>query len=247
MKAKFDMPKLERSLKRFAKDFGETNAQAVVRWSVQACRELAMETQVWGTKNTRGIQEGAIFADSLNVLLVVDSLQSSGRGYRATNQGKVYHVSRDKACLSAEEVNDWIELNRTRRRGRTARLPVYERKACDKRTHTAAMKIRYKRAGMAKGAWLGAGADIARAQTGMDRMAIGKNFLSYAQKHSKWGSARPSLTGWKPFAEITNRTAHSADKNVLTRGGKDRAVAWSLKKTLAWYKKAVKRLNQKPA
>jgi len=242
------MQNLERSLKRFSKDFGETTGQAVVRWSVQACRELALETQAVPNnkgEKPRGKQEGAIFKDSLNVLLVVDTLQSSGRGYRATNLGKTYYVSADKTCRTPEEINNWIELNRTRRRGRTAMIPVFERKACDKKTHKAAMKIRYKNAGIAKGAWLGAGADIARAQTGMERMSIGKNFLSYAQKHSKWGSARPSLSGWKPFADITNRAAHSADKNVLTRGGKDRAVGYSLKKTIAWYRKAMKKVDQK--
>lgn len=247
IKAEIDRPKLERSLKRFAKEFGESNAQAVTRWAVNACRELAFETQAWGTKGTRKKQEGAIIADAYNVLLVVDELVKTqrGAGYRATNQGKSYGVSADNALLSPEDVNEWIELNRTRRRGRTAKLPPTERKACDQRTFKAAMKVRFARAGMAKGGWLGAGQMIARAQTGQERINIGKNFLSYAQKHGGKGHARKPISGWKPFAEISNRTAHSSNKNVLTAGGQKRAMDWSLKKTLNWYRKSVRALDKK--
>ena len=93
IKAEIDQPKLERSLKRFAKQFGDTNAQAVIRWSVQVCRELAMETQVWGKVKTRKKQEGAMYKDALNVLLVVEKLEKNkGQGFRATNQGKSYGV-----------------------------------------------------------------------------------------------------------------------------------------------------------
>jgi hypothetical protein len=244
-KADIDRPKLERSLKRFAKDFGETNAQALVRWSVNACRELAFETQVWGRSKTKGKQEGAILADSYNVLLVVDKLTPAGRSYRVQNQGKSYSVRADQVLTDAEAINDWIEVNRTRRRGRTAKLPPTERMVCDAATHKKAMRVRYARAGMAKGGWIGAGQDIATAQKGQDRITIGKNYLSYAHKHAKFGSAKRPRGGWSPFAEITNRVAHSSNKNVLTSAAPARAFAWSLKKTVKWYATALRKQNQK--
>jgi hypothetical protein len=246
--ADIDRPKLERSLKRFAKEFGETNAQALVRWSVNACRELAVETQVWGKTKTKAKQEGAIISDAYQVLLVVDELTATGRGYKSTNQGKTYYVSAHQVCLSAEDANDWIEINRTRRRARTAHLPISERKVCDRSVFKKAMKGRSARAGMAKGAWLGAGQEIARAQKGQERVNIGKNFLSYAQKHGKFGSAIKPRGGWKPFCEISNRVAHSSDKNVLTAAAPGRAFAWSLKKTVKWYSSALRRQDkqQKP-
>jgi len=244
-KADIDRPKLERSLKRFAKDFGETNAQALVRWSVNACRELAFETQVWGRSKTKGKQEGAILADSYNVLLVVDKLTPSGRSFRVHNQGKTYSVKPDQVLNDPEAINEWIEVNRTRRRGRTAKLPPTERKVCDAATHKKAMRARYARAGMAKGGWIGAGQEIARAQKGQDRVTIGKNYLSYAHKHAKFGSASRPRNTWAPFVGITNRVAHSSDKNVLTAAAPARAFAWSLKKTVKWYATALRRQNQK--
>jgi len=146
---------------------------------------------------------------------------------------------------AVEEVNDWIEIHRTRRRGRTAVLPIHERKAVDRAIFKKAMAIRYKRAGMAKGGWIGAGQEIAKAQAGQERVNIGKNFLSYAQKHGHFGSARRPKSGWSPTVGITNKVAHSGDKNVLTSAAPKRAFDWSLKKTLKWYSKALKAQDQK--
>ena len=245
IKATIDRPHLEKSLKKFAKQFGESSAQAVVRWSVQTCRELAMETQAWGKRETKKKQEGAILADAYNVMLVVDSLTRTGKGYRATSQGKSYYVSAIKVITSPGEVGDWIEIHRTRRRGRTARIPIEERKVVDRKTFKKGMKERIARAGMAKGAWLGAGQVIARAQTGQERIAIGKNFLGYAQKHSAMGAAKKPREGWKPVAGLTNKAAHSASRHVLSDSGIRRAVEFGLKKTVKWYQETLAAIDRK--
>ena len=216
-----------------------------MRWSVQACREFAFETQVWGKSKTKGVQEGAILADSYNVLLVVDSLKSSGRGYKAENRGKTYYAQAHKVLLSPEQINDWIELNRTRRRARTAKLAVEDRKICDRATHAKAMRIRYKAAGMAKGGWLGAGMDIARAQTGQDRINIGKNFLGYAQKHSHFGSSIKPREGWSPASYLTNRVGHSGNSHVLKSGASKKAIEFGLSKTVKWYASALRAIDKK--
>lgn len=226
--ANIDRAKLEQSLKDFAKDFGETNAQAIVRWSVNACRELAFETQVWGKTKTKAKQEGAIIADAYNVINIVERVGKN-----------------KKALHTPEEVNSWIEQNRTRRRARTAKLPISERRVCTRAIFNKAMRIRFQRAGMAKGGWLGAGQEIAKAQKGQDRINIGKNYLSYAQKHGHFGSAKKPMEGWSPFAEITNRVSYSGDKNVLTAAAPSRAFDWSLKKTIKWYRSALRAINQK--
>lgn len=97
---------------------------------------------------------------------------------------------------------------------------------------------------MAKGGWLGAGQQIATAQRGTDRINIGKNFLGYAQKHGRFGSARKPVAGWKPTAEITNRVRHSADSGVLSPAQSKQAIEWGLKKTITWYRAALRRQNQ---
>ena len=246
IKAEIDQPKLERSLKRFGKQLGETNAQAVIRWSVQVCRELAMETQVWGKVKTRAKQEGAIRGDAFNVLIVVDELKKTGgTGYRATNQGSSFGVSARRVLLDENQVNDWIEMNRTRRGARTAKLPIGEKKICDAKIFKAAMKSRMARAGMAKGAWLGAGNDIARAQTGADKMTIGRNFLNYTQKHAAWGNAKKPTNGWKPVAGVTSKLAYSGKSNVLARSGMTKAIKFGLSKTVKFYQKAIKANDKK--
>jgi hypothetical protein len=229
--AKFDIPKLEKSLKKAAKKFGDTTAQAVTRWGIQVCRELAVSTQVYGKSKTRDKQISAIIADAYNVLLVTDG-----------NVG-----SRNKRGLfSPEEVNDWIDLNRTRRRARTAKLPHSERKYCTRTVFDAAIKIRSVRAGMAKGGWLGVGMDLAKGQTGAQRINIGKNFLGYAQKHSAFGEGNPARTGWTPRAVLHNQSAHSASNYVLSNSEREKAIGWGLKKTLTWYRTALRKSLEKP-
>lgn len=246
IKAELDQPKLERSLKRFSKQLGESQAQAVIRWSIQVCRELAMETQVWGKVKTRSKQEGAMYKDALNIILVVERLEKTrGRGYVATNQGKSYGVPARKALLDPQMVNNWIELNRTKRNARTAELPATERMVCDQVVFKAAMKIRLARAGMAKGAWIGAGNEIARAQTGADKITIGKNFLNYAQKHKQWGDAKKPSNGWKPVAGITSKLAYSGNPRVLHRSGIDKAIKFGLSKTVKYYQKAIRAIDKK--
>lgn len=245
MQSQIDKPKLEKTLKAFAKKFGDTSAQAVIRWSVNACRELAFETQVWGKSQTKGKQEMAMMADAYNVLVVVDELRRGKTGITATNQGRKYGVPADRAIWDIVGVNDWIEQNRTRRRGRTSKLPISERNIVSRQIFQKAMRERNKRAGMAKGGWIGAGQTIARAQHGIAKVNIGKNYLSYAQKHESYGTAEKPASGWRPFSKLTNKLAYSSDKNVLTTGGAKRSIDWSLKKTVKWYGMAMKELDKK--
>lgn len=243
--ASIDRQKLQRSLRRFAKDFGDTNAQALCRWGVQTCRELAKSTQAFGQTKTKGKQEGAILGDSLNVLIVVEKLTSTRRGYNAENQGKKSWVSPEKAITSPDQVVEWIDKNRTRRNRRTAKLPISERMVCDVQTHKKAMAIMNRDAGIAKGGWIGAGQDIANAQRGTDRVNIGKNFLSYTQKHRRFGSAKKPIPGWSPKAEISNRARHTGTNYVLSKSHSTAAIDWGLKKTVSWYRAALRRQDQK--
>jgi hypothetical protein len=232
IKAELDIPELQRSLRKFSKMFGETNAQAVVRWSVQTCRELAFETQVWGKKKTQGKQRGAIVKDAYNVVMV---------------QAKIPKKRRNKKIIrDAGELVDWINLNRVRRGARTAKLPIHERKLCSRAVFNKAITIKTKRAGMAKGGFLGAGMDIARRQKGQDKINIGKNYFGYAHKHSHFGSAtKPKAGSKKPTSKITNRVSYTSDEYVIKKSAMKKAMKEGLKKTLEWYKSALRRQNKK--
>lgn len=228
IKATIDRPKLERSLKRFAKDFGDTNAQAICRWGVQTCRELAGSSQVFGTSSAaKKKQWNSIETGMRTVLSIVPNSTSR----------------KTRLLTSDHEIHQWIDSNQNSR-GRTAKLPIEERLCVTEEMFKKVLRQRQALAGMAKGGWIGAGQEIAAAQRGSDRISIGKNFLGYAHKHGKFGSATKPIGGWKPKAEIFNRARHSGHANVLSQSSAKRAIEWGLKKTVTWYRSALRRQNQ---
>lgn len=248
IQAEFDIPKLQKSLEKAMNAFGDTNTQAVARWSVQVGRELAVSTQVYGKSKTRQKQEWAIESDARNVIFPVESIRPSrtGKTVRATHKGKSFNWPQDRVLKSESEINEWIEMNRTRRRGRTPKLPFPELAICDAKLFQKALKGRFAKAGMAKGAWLGAANDAARMQTGAQRISIGKNFLSYAQKHASGGDAKMQKGGgFRPIAELINKRAHSGDPHVLSKAEISRSIGFGLQKTIRWYRAAAKKALEK--
>lgn len=247
-KTEIDMRKLESDLRKFGKQFGDASAQAVTRWGVSVCRELAKNTQPFGTgAKSKRTQEGAITADAYNVLLVVDTARSAGRTMKCTSQGKTFYVQSGKYLSSPKEVNDWISINRTRRRRRTAKLSIEDKKTCTKRTLAAALKLRKAKAGEAKGGWLVAGQKIARSQSGAQQIQIGARYIAYAQKAAGGkGNAIAPKSGWNPTATLNNLVKHSSDTDVLRKGSIDRSIQWGLKNTLKWYRMAMRPKKQKP-
>lgn len=220
----FDRPKLEKSLKKFARKFGDNNAQAIARWGVQVCRELAFETQPYGKAKTKQAQYGAIIKDAYNVINILDKVGTRNK----------------KFLRSADEVNQWIDSQRTRRNRRTVKLPISERKVCTRSIFDKAMKIRLAKAGMAKGAWIGTGQQIASHQTGNEKIMIGKTFLSWTQKHTSMGAATKPISGFFASTKLTNKTAHSASSYVLSDSKSKKAIDWGLKKTIKWYSRTLK-------
>jgi hypothetical protein len=224
--ADIDMAKLQRSLKAAAGAFGESNKQALVRWSIQTCRELAYSTQVFGRSKTKGKQEGAILADALRLILV---------------RRKGERIDKKRALKSEDEVNEYLDKNMPkRRRKKAAPLPIEDRMECSEAIFKKAMRRRYQRAGMAKGGFIGAGQDIAKRQTGQGRINIGKNVLGYAQKHTSFGSASLSSVPTKPLATLKNRAKHTSTNYVLKTGAETQASRKALPPTIRWYKSALR-------
>jgi hypothetical protein len=244
IKAEIDQAKLEKSMRHWSKRFGHTTAQTVCRWAVRTCAELAFETQVHGKNKSRGKQVGAIFRDATNVLFSAEKITTRGATSRVfMPSGDVFNIPNERILTSPEEINEWIEVNRTRRRRRTAKLPNDVKKFCTMAHFKKALAVRNARAGMAKGGWIGAGNDIAKAQNGERKETIGVNFFKYAQKHSHFGSAKRPSDGWRPYAGITNNVQHSRD--ALDKNGQKKAITHGLKKALKQYKFAVKALDKK--
>lgn len=224
--ATINQRKLEKSIRRYAKQFGESSAQAVTRWSVQTCRELAKYTQPFG-KNTA--QRKPIWKDALNCVIPLKGRQPRGLF----------------ALKTPQEIIDWIDVNRIRRGRRVPKLPVNQRKKCSMDNLKRAIEIKSKQLGMAKGGWIGAGQQIARNQIGTNRINIRSNFISYAHKFANLGTATPPTNGFKPVATTTNKARHGSTNYVLRMSQIKRAIADGRKNTLKFYKNVLNKINNK--
>jgi hypothetical protein len=220
MKMQTDKKMLEQSLKKASKAFGESTEQSTFRWGVQIARDLAGYTQAFGRgKQAKEKQIGAIWRDALNVCIQVKESE--------------------KAQLNSEaEAIAWINQHRTRRGKRTAVLPENKRKSIKRSMLETVIVRKSERVGSAKGAWIGAGQDIARKQIGMKKIAIGKNFLGYAQKFASEGRAIVKKKIFDTDATLANSIEHTANPYVLRDNQKQKAVNSALNRTIKWYEKA---------
>jgi hypothetical protein len=247
-----DMVKFEKSIERFSKQFGDSNEQAICRWGVQAARELAVVTAVFGGRGrgssaaqSRKRQLDAIWKDALQIILAVDAVTRTAKGWKVSNQGKTYYISSRQYLSSPAEINQWIRINRTRRRRRTAKLDVIEKKVALRKNVEKAVRERHKSSGEAKGGWLAAGKSLAQKQTGAQRITIGASFLGYAQKTRATGSGTLKKGVFNPSAFLTNNVPHSSDKSVLSANQAQKAIDGALPNTLKWYRSALRAINRK--
>jgi hypothetical protein len=119
------------------------------------------------------------------------------------------------------------------------------RAVCKKSDFNKTLRARKARAGIAKGAWVGAGREIARKQRGAQRLAIGKSFLSWTQKHANFGDIRTRLRAFRAQADLINKARHAKSSYVIKDSHKKKAVYWGGRKTLKWYRRAAKQALDK--
>ena len=243
IKAEFDMAKLELSLKKAAKAFGDTTTQAVARWSVQTGRELAGETSAHGRGTDAKKKQHSAIEAGANMVIWKVSITGTTKGGNArfAYEGQSHVWPAERVIKSVSEFDDWIEKFRTGKNRYTKRPHFNELAICDEGLFKKALKARQMRAGIAKGAWLGAANKAATFQRGAQRINIGKNFLGYAQKHAGRGTAKVDFgAGFRPSGKLENRSEHSGKSWVLSSAKTQKALGWGLRKTITWYRKAAK-------
>ena len=215
---KVDTATLEKSLTRARKAFGESTDQALYRWGVQVARELAGVTQAYGkNKSLRDVQSKAIYKDAMNVCRLVTS---------------------NPQLKNGQQCFEWIERHRTRKRRRTPVISEQEKKTVTAEILNQGLVEKFKRIGMAKGAWLGAGIELEAKQHGTEKINIGKNFLAYAQKWRHLGNAIIGRKIFSPTLVLENNVKHSASSEILPDPRKKTTVKRALINTLKWYDKA---------
>ena len=252
-----DEAKLSRDIEKASKRFGHTTRQAVAALAVQLGRENAVSTQAYGGQSNKvrpkpenppkKAQMLAIQADMRNVVIPLVGIKKTRKTVvgmavdgKLRSKGKIISMPVSRFLSTPQDVIDWVEVRRTRRRGRTPKgTHISELACCSARTFKAALVIKNKKAGMAKGAWLGAADAAAAFAPGVK--ATGKNLLSYAKKHSHFGTAKKSGNDFNPTITLTNRLRYSSDKNVLSVSEIRKNYYWAAKKVLNEYKMAVRK------
>lgn len=241
MHVQMDERQLRRALEKAGKRFGDTTEQAVLRWGVQTCRELAKDTQVHGkTSKAKKKQQDAIMGSMLAMVAPLKAMKVRGKTVRGIWNGKPVSFPVSRLLKDASEINQFIESKRNQK-GRTPKsIPIEEKRCCSLAQFNKARRIRYQAAGAAKGPWLGVGQKLARLQRGAGQIKIGKNFLGYAQKHAKYGDARPPRGMLNPTAFLVNKVSHVGNPYVLKKGAIFNAIRWGAINTLKWYRAAAR-------
>ena len=245
IETKLDERELARQINKMAADFGESNEAAIARWGVATCRRLIVANQSWGDgTNAKKTQENAILKDanravysiSRNNKLVRRIKQRSLTGLVIDGELALFTPSRN--LTTPEEVNSFIDRNRNAK-GRVRRLDSQSKGIAPSTVFNAAIRIRKKRAGIAKGGWVGAGIDIGKKQRKGARITIGKNVAGYAHKYKSGGNAAIKRSVWQPEGSITNKVPYVASEHVLRSSDSRKAINEGGKLTIKWYETAL--------
>jgi len=227
IKGKLDLPKITAGLEKYARQVGETGKDATARWAVQLCRELARQTQAWGTDRVKSYerQVNAIYADFLKVVIVMPNARPLNKRYLA----------------SSFDLIAWVKENRIKGI-RTKKLPYEGKKLCSQSTLNRAVEYETKKIGTAKGGWIGAGEFLAAEQTGLDRINIGRGYIPWAGKNSHLGRGSMDKKPHHPVAIMDNQARYVGLDDILSRASSARAIEMAGKVTLKRYEKIIERL-----
>jgi hypothetical protein len=248
LKAELDMMSLEKKIKKVGKAYGENQNQAVKRWGVQTCRDLAKYSQPFGSGAKKS--KMAMFKDANNVIFTHKGTARASKTGKSmvynSNSGGRAGVSNERYLRSEEEVLVWIERYRTAAHRRTVKLSPSQKAVCSEATFKRAINQKYRAtAGMIKDGWLDAGEHIARRQKGKSPAKIGKSLYKYSRKSVTLGKSKQGARRMKHFGLLMNRLSYASSGYVLSPGNKKRAVRDGAINTLKWYKRAIFRENQK--
>lgn len=243
--AQLDTRSLARQMMAMAKDFGDSNETAIARWGVATCRELAKGTQAWGDNtDAKKHQEEAIKKDANRAVYSVSKATyvngvASGKLSGLVINGSLVTFTPDRILKTPEEVNKFIDRKKTGKNKRVYQVKRTERGITSQAAMNKALRIRFKNAGKAKGAWIGAGIAIGAKQRKGSRITIGKNVAGYAHKFKGGGTAQLLRSQWNPIGKIINNIPYVSTEYVLKRSDSMDAINEGGRATLKWYEKAM--------
>lgn len=245
IQADIDTKAIERQIMSIAKDFGDSNESAICRWGVSVCRDLVKRTQAWGDgTEAKKKQEGSIRKDANRAVYSVTKQTyvngvASGKLTGLVINGQLITFTPDRILKTPQEVLDFIDLNRTSRRNRVPTMKRNMKAIASAANVNKAVAIKTKRAGVAKGGWVGAGQSIAAKQRKGSRITIGKNVAGYAHKFKGGGTAQLIRSEWNPVGKITNNIAYVSTDYVLNKSDATAAINIGGQMTVKWYESAM--------
>lgn len=251
-KIELDLEQLRREVIAFAERFGETSRQAVVRAAVSVAREAAVQTLPRGgdkgtatkKKIERRINRGVVLASVVLKDKKMWSRIKAQKRPRLRDKDRWTEVRPEQFVDDKNRFSEWVDKVRGGNANPSRYLQFSRKAIVWPKLVKDTQRLRRKRAGIAKGGWLGAGMEAARMQRGGDRISIGKNYMSWAQKHSKWGRAERygSRQGGEFGVGLKNKNPYL--RNLWTRrlGKVAGEIGW--RKTLRHYERLVKRAER---
>jgi hypothetical protein len=245
IQANIDTKAIERQIMSIAKDFGDSNESAICRWGVSVCRDLVKRTQAWGDgTEAKKKQESAIRKDANRAVYSVTKQTyvngvASGKLSGLVINGELIRFTPDRILKNAQEVVDFIDLNRTNRKNRVPTMKRNMKAIASAANVNKAVAIKTKRAGAAKGGWIGAALAIGAKQRKGSRLTIGKNVAGYAHKFKSGGSAQLIPSQWNPIGKIINNIPYVSTDYVLKKSDAIDAINTGGRMTLKWYESAI--------
>jgi hypothetical protein len=236
-----------RQIKKLAKAYGDSQDQAVKRWGVQTCRDLAKYTQIFGNSATQS--KKTLYKEALNVIYAHDGAakpSKTGRSMTFKNQGRKMSVSSKDYLRSESEVWRWIDQNRTAKHRHTRKLHNKQKKVCSLKVFKSTINLRHKMlSGRAKDGWLDAGEHIGRGQKGSGQVVIAANLMKFARKREALGSSVEGSRMFKSFGILKNHVSYSSKGRSLSNSQKRKALRDGMDNTYKWYKRVIAAENKK--
>ena len=232
-------------LGEYAYEVGETSEQATIRFGVSAARELAKATKP--LKSTAGGRKKAAAAAMRRVVEPMGARDFNKLRKQAKPRvklgGQWYPL--DKRNLIDDDRQLWRIIEGNRVNGKTKKRPPQSRYICKQAAFNKVATRRGKLWGAAKGAWIGAGKRLARMQSGLDRIDIGKNFLSWAHRHADKGTGRQKGKNHNAIVYLVNNTTGAAKSAGLSSKDADLALHRARKALFKYYGKRLRAMKIK--
>jgi hypothetical protein len=242
---KIESKEVERQIRAIGKLFGDTNEAMICRWGVSVCRDLVKQTQAWGDDTkAKQKQQDAIRKDANRAVYSVTKTTyvngvASGKLSGLVINGELITFTPDRVLKTAQEVVDFIDLNRTNRKNRVPTMKRNMKAIASAANVNKAVAIKTRRAGVAKGGWIGAGLAIAAKQRKGSKITIGKKVAGYAHKFKSGGTVQLTRSEWNPIGKFTNNIPYVSTDYVLKRRDAANAINEGGRKTVQWYQTAL--------